>query len=363
MQSDAEGDYLLAGLPPGTYKVEVTGPTGAIARLVTLQVGQTASLDLGLAAAQENIESVTVTATQLFETRTSEVATYVTPKQIEALPQNSRNFLAFADIVPGVQFATNADGSTSQLRSGAQSANGVNVFIDGVGQKNYVLRGGVERPDAHARQSVPAARDRRVQGHHVELQSGVRPVEQRRGRCRDALRHQRVRVRRVLRQDLRELARVRSDRGKRRPSFESKQEQYGIAFGGPIIQDKMHFFVTYEGKEFETPETVRSARASCRARSCPTSRRCSGPWSAPFEEDLYFAKIDWLAGDDHLFELTGKRRKETEISNIGDSNTATFASDKKNDETRVDLRYQFTSARFLNDAHITWEDAAFNRVP
>jgi hypothetical protein len=45
--------------------------------------------------------------------------------------------------VPGVQFATNADGSTSQLRSGAQSANGVNVFIDGVGQKNYVLRGGV----------------------------------------------------------------------------------------------------------------------------------------------------------------------------------------------------------------------------
>ena len=143
VQSDQEGDYLLAGLPPGTYKIEVVGPTGAIARLVTLQVGQNASLDLGLAAAQENIESVTVVATTLYETRTSEVATYVTPKQIEALPQNSRNFLAFADIVPGVQFATSGDGSTSQLRSGAQSANGVNVFIDGVGQKNYVLRGGV----------------------------------------------------------------------------------------------------------------------------------------------------------------------------------------------------------------------------
>ncbi|HEX4971887.1 MAG TPA: carboxypeptidase-like regulatory domain-containing protein, partial [Steroidobacteraceae bacterium] len=109
VQTEQNGNYNLAGLPPGTYKVEVTGPTGATARLVTLQVGQTATLDLGLAAAGENIESVTVTATQLFETRTSEIATYVTPKQIEALPQNSRNFLAFADIVPGVQFATSAD--------------------------------------------------------------------------------------------------------------------------------------------------------------------------------------------------------------------------------------------------------------
>ena len=49
VQSDQEGNYTVAGLPPGTYKVEVTGPTGAIARLVTLQVGQNASLDLGLA--------------------------------------------------------------------------------------------------------------------------------------------------------------------------------------------------------------------------------------------------------------------------------------------------------------------------
>ncbi len=73
-----------------------------------------------------------------------------------------------------------------------------------------------QRPDPVARQSVPAARDRRVQGHHVELQGGVRPVEQRGGRRRDALGHQRVRVRSVLRSHVRELARLRSDRSPRR---------------------------------------------------------------------------------------------------------------------------------------------------
>jgi outer membrane receptor protein involved in Fe transport len=363
VQSDAEGDYLLAGLPPGTYKVEVTGPTGAIARLVTLQVGQTASLDLGLAAAQENIESVTVTATQLFETRTSEVATYVTPKQIEALPQNSRNFLAFADIVPGVQFATNADGSTSQLRSGAQSANGVNVFIDGVGQKNYVLRGGVSGQTLTRGNPFPqlAIGEYKVitsnyKAEFDQLSSAAVVAVTRSGTNE----FESEGFYDKTSENWRASDPIEAKAGRK---SESKQEQYGIAFGGPIIQDKMHFFVTYEGKEFETPETVSLGEGVPPSAVPPNIQALLGPVSAPFEEDLYFAKIDWLAGDDHLFELTGKHRKETEISNIGDRNTATFASDKKNDETRVDLRYQFTSARFLNDAHITWEDAAFNPRP
>ena len=230
---------------------------------------------------------MTVTATTLCETRTSEVATYVTPQQIEALPQNSRNFLAFADIVPGVQFVDQRRRRDQQIRSGAQAANGINVFIDGVGQKNYVLRGGVSGQDPVARQSVPAAGDRRVQGHHVELQGGVRPDQQRRGRRGDEVGHQRVRVQGVLRPHRRELARVRSDRGARNGrKAESEQEQYGIAFGGPIIQDRMHFFVTYEGKEFETPKTITLGQGIPSSAAPPELQRLLGVVSAPFDEDL-----------------------------------------------------------------------------
>ena len=32
--------------------------------------------------------------------------------------------------------------------------------------------------------------------------------------------------------------------------------EYGCAIGGPIIKDKLHFFLTYEGKEFQTPTTT-----------------------------------------------------------------------------------------------------------
>src|SRR5699024_1358477 len=98
---------------------------------VTLGVGQTATLNLGLDAAAEavpgeatELEAVVVTADRLVETRTSEIATYVSQRQIESLPQGTRNFLAFADTVPGVQFIQDAGGNT-RLRSGAQGASNV----------------------------------------------------------------------------------------------------------------------------------------------------------------------------------------------------------------------------------------------
>src|SRR3546814_16331530 len=93
----------------------------------------------------------------MVETTTSEVATYVTQKQIDSLPQNSRNFLAFADPVPGMQFITSPHGSASQLRSGAQGSSHINVFTDCVGQKNYVHTGGITGPAARRRTPSPQA--------------------------------------------------------------------------------------------------------------------------------------------------------------------------------------------------------------
>src|SRR4249919_888015 len=143
VQVASNGDYVLTGLPPGTYKVD----SGGGSRTIVLQVGQTSTMNL-TAAAPVTIAGVVVHGSAMPETKTSEVATYVTPKQIEALPQGSRNFLAFADTVPGVVFSTSNDGTSSKLRGGAQSSNGINVFIDGVGQKNYVLKGGITGQDS-----------------------------------------------------------------------------------------------------------------------------------------------------------------------------------------------------------------------
>jgi hypothetical protein len=145
-KAGADGTYTLISLPPGTYKVDA-GP--GTEQTVTLTVASTATLNLAAKAAAtgnavnaQNLGAVTVNANTLTEVTTSEVGNTVSQRQIETVPQITRNFLEFADTVPGMVFTVQQNGNTS-LQAGAQAPSAINVYIDGVGQKNYVLPGGI----------------------------------------------------------------------------------------------------------------------------------------------------------------------------------------------------------------------------
>ena len=372
VQANAAGEYVLAGLPPGTYRIDVTAGGATTTRNVNLQVGESATLDVapgGLAETAPTgpvtqLGTVLVTAPRLVEAKTSEVATYVSPKQIEALPQGSRNFLAFADIVPGMIFSTGDDGST-KLRSGAQSSNGINVFIDGVGQKNYVLKGGITGQDSSRGNPFPqmAIGEYKVitsnyKAEFDQLSSAAVTAVTRTGTNEFEGN--------VFMDHTSEAWRaptVREDAsGMKTPS---KEEQYGISFGGPIIQDRMHFFLTYEAKEFNSPREVRIGEGYTLAElPAELQPLVLATTSAPFKEDLYFGKIDWTPGDAHLFELSAKHRSEDELTNIGNGiNTAAFGTTKEGKDTRIDLRYQYNAQYWLNDVHLTYEDASFGPRP
>jgi hypothetical protein len=176
-KASAQGTYTLVGLPPGTYRVDA-GPGTETA--VTLTVASTATLDLAAGGAAvgagESIAEVTIHAKRLVEVKTSEVGTTISQQQIETVPQLTRNFLEFADTVPGLVFSTDHNGRTS-LRGGAQNDDSVNVYIDGVGQKGYVRSGLSGQTD-------------NTQGNLFQLQGRVRPGLQRRRHRGNQVRHQ-----------------------------------------------------------------------------------------------------------------------------------------------------------------------------
>jgi len=370
VQASPSGSYSLVGLPPGTYRIEVTSGGQTAVENVTLQVGQTATLNLGVgglpaAATGEatDLQTVTVTAPVLIEANTSEIATYVSNRQIEALPQASRNFLAFADIVPGVVFNTGTDGSTS-LRSGPQQAGGVNVFIDGVGQKDYVLKGGISGQDSSRGNPFPQLG---IAEYKVITSNYKAEFDQLSSAAIVAVTQSGTNEFRGdffwdKSSDEWTAKSIREEKGDPQP--ESKTEQYGVSFGGPIVQDRMHFFLAYEAKEFESPRTVTPGR-NFRIDQLPAALQplARNTTSAPFKEDLFFGKLSWTPGDNHLVELTGKYRDEDELTNIGGVNTAPYGTLKVGEETRVDLRYQYSAMDWLNDAHITFEDITFGVTP
>lgn len=365
----ANGNYNIAGLPPGTYRIEVNTGGQTSSRAVTLAVGQTATLNLQDAPPLSaptgdatTLDTVRVTAPLLVETKTSEVATYVSNKQIEALPQGTRNFLAFADTVPGMQFTQDNNGFTS-LRGGAQSANNINVFIDGVGQKNYVLKGGVSGQDTSAGNPFPQL----AIGEYKVITSNYKAEF-------DQISSAAVVA--VTKSGTNEFKgnffwdrytndwRARTEGEKNGvPVVDYKEEHYGMALGGPILKDRLHFFFTYESKEQMRPYTMTPGRNYSPAMIPAQFQDLLLPGSQAFKEDLYFGKLSWQAGDNHLVELTAKRRDEVAEIAAGGANSFEHGTNRDNTDDRIDLRYQLTLGDWLNDAHLTYEETTWGPRP
>jgi hypothetical protein len=147
-----EGRYQISGLHPGTYYIRVSSPGyQEQSRTVQVLVGQTLTVDFLLtvdALFTENITVVGESTQLLIDTRSAEVSTNITPQQMESLPVNNRNFLAYAALAPGVSFTVDNDAEGQTFSSGAQKSAQVNVFIDGVSFKNDLIKAGAFMQDS-----------------------------------------------------------------------------------------------------------------------------------------------------------------------------------------------------------------------
>jgi len=359
-----DGSYALVGLAPGTYRVDA-GP--GTEQTVTLAVATSVSLDLGGTASAPatgegaTLEAVRVTGTALTEVKTSEVGTNISLKQINTIPQLTRNFLEFADTVPGMQFQTDGSGH-SDIRGGAQQTSAVNVYIDGVGQKSYLF-GGVSGQQQSAGNPFPQL----AIGEYKVITSNYKAEFDQVGSAAIVAAtksggnefHGEV-FGRYTKSAWREKT-----AGEKAPGEEKQkthQEEYGAALGGPIVQDRAHFFVSYEAKKFVIPaDPVVPGTVTGIGAFLPADVQSKlGPVTRPFDEDLYFGKLDFEATDDDKFELTAKIRRESSRDSVGGITTADAAKNNANKEDRYDLKWEHYGANYLNEARMTYENVLFN---
>ena len=99
-----EGTFVLAGLPPGEYRLSAT--LQGFRRLdrhgIRLATGETIRLDLELAIGGVQ-ETVIITAdAPLLRGETGSLGQVVTQEKIQGLPLNGRNFIALAGLAPGI---------------------------------------------------------------------------------------------------------------------------------------------------------------------------------------------------------------------------------------------------------------------
>jgi outer membrane receptor protein involved in Fe transport len=372
--SGADGAYALVGIPPGTYQVDA-GP--GTEKNITLSVASTGNLDFtesapagsASSANAQTLTGVTVTGIAQAEVKTSEVGGMISQRQINTIPQVSRNFLEFADTVPGMVFTSN-NGHTS-IQSGAQDNSNINVYIDGIGQKNYIRSGGI------AGQSGPSGHGDTTGGgdlgnpfpqlaigeykvitsnYKAEFDqiSSAAIVAQTKSGTNEF--HGEI-FGTTTDQNWRSSTPAEQEAGKKTAS---KDNEYGFAVGGPIIQDAMHFFFTYEGKEITNPTAVVPPSVFFNGVNASTFLPASvqaqyGPAAQPFHEDLYFGKIDWEFSDRDRIDFEVSDRRENQITGANEQIATSAAYHYVNEVMRPTLRWQHSADAWSNDLTITYE--------
>lgn len=363
------GQYTLAGLRPAIYTISTQIGETQVSQSVTVEIGQSATLDLAPVpvapegeAAQVAEGTIVVQGRRLVETRTSEVATNISQQQIRRVPQTDRNFLSFTQLAPGVKY--NDSETNRGFQSGASTPAAVNVFIDGVNLKNNVLDQGVAgQQDSRGNPFAQlAVQEFRVitQNYKAEYEQAAAAIvtsvtksgtNEFHGEVFGAYTDQNLMAKDIF--DKRA--------GEPKPKF--KRVQYGAALGGPIIKDKLFFFAAYEGNDQDRASRV--TLGSQLPEFVEEFGHLEGNFNTPFRGDLFFGKLTFVPDDKSTFDVSYSRRKETDVTGFGcafGNCQASFevAENKKNTINTYLGKWTYRDDRFLNEASIDYLDYNYN---
>jgi hypothetical protein len=230
--TDARGDYRMP-VRIGVFRItaELQGFRAATRSNVELLVGQTVNINLQMTPAGV-AESVTVSAqAPLIETTTSSLGTSIDPRQVQELPSQGRNWMALALLAPGNR--TNDQGATPvqdrvDVREFQLNVDGMQVTSNlGTGnQSRYSNDSIAEFQFISNRFDATQGRSSGVQVNAV-TKSGTNMFSGTLvGNFRNSALNAEDPVLGVV--------------------IPYSDQQISGTYGGPIVQNKLHFFANYE---------------------------------------------------------------------------------------------------------------------
>ena len=366
----ADGGYILTGLVPGTYDIVVRNiGFSPQRRRIAVPIGATLMVDFSLQAGAVELEAVTVQAqTPVIETRTSEVATNVTQQQINDLPTANRNIFDLTALAPGV--ITQNDQINSQRRTfvvGSQCptcADQVNVFIDGASYKNDLTRGGVvgqdrSRGNPFARNTIQEFRvlTQNYKAEYQKSSSGIIVATTRSGgNTFQGNAFFGYQDKSLVGQDT--FARAAS-----LPKLDYTRYQLGLSLGGPIIQNRLHFFTAYEGNYQDRTSTVAinvPAPGTFPILDTFNLASLNGSFATPFRESFVFGKLSYEATPNSSLELTVDNRHNSDLREFGRlfglaDHARDFAAVLNVDTYTGRAKYTWFKGPWLNEAMIGYQ--------
>lgn len=293
-ETNADGQYLVLSLPPGTYKVtvEASGFKQFSQTGVKLEVNQNARVDAALQVGSVteaiNVEAAAITV----DTQGTTIGATVDNRRLTTIPLNGRNVLSLAQLLPGVGTGNiqtsvpNArTGPTINISGGRDTDN--NIMLDGTSLVELMYNRGVNLPNPDAVQefrvltnTYSAEYGRTAGGVFLAVtKSGTNDVH---GSLFEFLRNDALNARNFFAAGIPKL----------------RQNQFGGSLGGPIIRNRTFVFGSYQGIRIRQEPIFTSFPATAAERRGEFSGRAltDPAANAPFPGNLIPAsRIDPVA--------------------------------------------------------------------
>ena len=260
--SSDDGLYRVPVLPPGTYEVraEMPGFKALVNSGVLLSVGENRTVNLALEVGEIS-DSITVTdlASQI-DTQDSQLSSLVDSRRIERLPLNGRNVFVLATFQPGVVPAmssiANAGGPNSEsFMSSGTRHRGNNFTLDGQSNNHDGLSG-----LARVILNVDTVQEFRLIRNHFSAEYGthsgtVVSVVSKSGT--NSVHGTLYGYHRNAALDAAEIFAPFNPVTRQKDKAPLIQNTFGVTVGGPVLQDRLFFFGSYEGFRERTGEPGR----------------------------------------------------------------------------------------------------------
>jgi hypothetical protein len=286
--TSAGGGFAIPLLPPGRYTLRAArdGFAPVEMRDIVLNVGDQVALAVRLTVASV-LETLNVTAEPPRSNTSASVGTVVDRAFVENLPMNGRSFQSLIALTPGVVVTkTVAGGQQGQFSANGQRADANYFTVDGVSANigsstnpSFMQSGGGALPamavtgGTNNLVSVDALQEFNIQTSTYAPEFGRSPGAQVQIVTRAGTNQLHGSAFEYFRDDALDATDWFANRSGLSKARE-RQHDFGGVAGGPVVKNRLFFFVSYEGLQLRLPQTQNTSVPSVDVRqSAPAALR------------------------------------------------------------------------------------------
>lgn len=355
--TNENGSYKIQQLPlggPYTITAQYLGFRDLVKEGFTLNLSDVLTADFNMQESATSLDEVVVSSNSLTK-RIEQIgaSTKIGAGQIKNLPTEGRNFTRLTSLSP-------LQGGGS-INLGGQRRTSTNVTIDGVNFRNTLTAGEIGRGPYTISQE--AIREFEVSTNDYDVAQG---------------RQGGGAITSVTKSGTNEFSTSaffyhRADGLQSKLNIQGEEReadfynsQYGLSVGGPLIKDKLHFFLVYERQDAGDPQFIANIQSDDDANRLGITQtnlnrflqigrdsyglsdsQQIGQFDRETEANNLFIRLDWQINDKHRLTLRNLYNKWENPLSVSDNSNIEIAEsysdfESKENSTFLSLRSAFT---------------------